>query len=288
MRRLVIVSSVLAFSFACGDTAAGLDPDAGSGGGGGTVAPNDLPCDVAQLLAARCLSCHGEPLAGGAPQPLRSRADLAAASPLFPGKTLAERSLARLQESAAPMPPSPAPMATPGEVAAFQAWVQAGLPVGECGTLDAGVPDAGPAPTTCASNSYWSFGDNGSSHMKPGEACVSCHQVREPFRAYYFMGTVFGGFHEQNDCNAAPPAGLVVDIIDANGLVALTIPVRSPSGNFYSTSRAAGVALPYTARVRDAQGHLRVMVGPQMNGDCNSCHTEQGAQNAPGRIAWPF
>jgi len=31
----------------------------------------------------------------------------------------------------------------------------------------------------------------------------------------------------------------------------------------------------------------RVMLSPQMDGDCNSCHTENGANGAPGRIVAP-
>jgi predicted CXXCH cytochrome family protein len=29
------------------------------------------------------------------------------------------------------------------------------------------------------------------------------------------------------------------------------------------------------------------MTTPQTNGDCNSCHTEQGTNGASGRIVWP-
>jgi hypothetical protein len=101
------------------------------------------------------------------------------------------------------------------------------------------------------------------------------------------MGTAYPTAHEQTNCNAAPPSGIVVEIIDANGHTALTLPVRSPSGNFFSTSTSAGIALPYRARIRNAQGATLEMKRPQMNGDCNSCHTEQGANGAAGRIVWP-
>jgi hypothetical protein len=157
------------------------------------------------------------------------------------------------------------------------------------GVLDAGMgePDAGPAPTVCTSGSMWTSGNLGSSNMNPGQACVTCHKTQKPSRAYYFMGTAYPTAHEQTNCNAAPPSGIVVEIIDANGNTALTLPVRSPSGNFFSTSTSAGIALPYRARIRNAQGATLEMTTPQMNGDCNSCHTEQGANGAPGRIVWP-
>ncbi|MGD0679831.1 MAG: hypothetical protein ABSC94_30975 [Polyangiaceae bacterium] len=34
-------------------------------------------------------------------------------------------------------------------------------------------------------------------------------------------------------------------------------------------------------------GKTAAMTTPQMTGDCNSCHTEQGANGAPGRIVLP-
>jgi hypothetical protein len=44
--------------------------------------------------------------------------------------------------------------------------------------------------------------------------------------------------------------------------------------------------MPYTVEVR-YQGRVRAMTTPQSTGDCNSCHTEQGAKGAPGRIMLP-
>lgn len=308
MLRRVVVMSAVVFAVGCG-APVGVDGDAGAGGGdgggagggsgggggsgtgGGSGAFGGLNCDVANLLAAKCTSCHGSPLTGGASFPLLSRADLLAPSPQYMGQTIAQRSLVRMQSTTSPMPPAPATRCTGAEVAALQDWVDAGTPDQTCGSVpDAGMgnPDAGPAPTTCASGSRWLLGDNvGSPNMNPGKACRACHVTSEPGRAYFFMGTVFRATHEQDRCNAAPPAGLVVEIIDANGNTALTLPVRSPSGNFYSTSVNTNVALPYKARVRDSMGRTLTMNTPQMSGDCNTCHTEQGANGAAGRITWP-
>jgi len=307
IRRALIVGS-LVFLAACGGaigvgdqdggagggtgTAGGTGTGGGSGSGGGAGSGNfaGLSCDVANLLATKCTSCHGSPLTGGASFPLLSRADLITMSPSYSGQTYADRSLVRMQATTAPMPPAPNARATAAEIAALQAWVNAGSIEETCANApDAGMgnPDAGPAPTVCTSGSKWTFGNAGSSSMNPGQACVACHQTQEPFRAYYFMGTAYPTTHEQTNCNAAPPSGIVVEIIDANGNTALTIPVRSPSGNFYSTSRSAGIALPYRARIKNAQGQSLEMMTPQTSGDCNSCHTEQGANGAAGRIVWP-
>lgn len=305
-RRSFVVGVVL-FAVGCGAPIVGTDDDGGAGGGegggsgggsgtgggsggGSGTAFAGLNCDVANLMAAKCTSCHGNPLTGGAPFPLLTRADLVASSPTYANQTVALRSLVRMQATVAPMPPAPAARATATELAAFQAWINAGTPEETCGMVpDAGMgnPDAGPAPVVCTSGSRWTLGNLGSPNMNPGQACRQCHQVQEPFRAYYFMGTVYPTPHEQTNCNARPPAGLVIDIIDANGNVAQTLAVRTPSGNFYSTSVNTAVALPYKARVRDAQGRTLTMNTPQMNGDCNTCHTEQGANGAPGRIYWP-
>ena len=257
--------------------AGGSGGSGGSTGGAGGVGAVDLPCDV-QAVVSTCTSCHGTPLAGGAPYRIATRADLMAAAPGFAGSTVADRSLVRMASTTAPMPPSGVNAANH---AVLNTWVQGGLQAGSCSV------DAGPAPTTCASNSRWTLGTNGSTQMLPGEACVACHKTRKPSRAYYFMGTVFPSEHEQDSCNARPPAGVVVDIIGSDGGV-LTLTPRSPSGNFYSASLSAGtIGLPYTARVRDSMGRTRTMTTPQTNGDCNVCHTEQGAQGAPGRVTWP-
>ncbi len=258
---------------------------AGGGGGGGPAdsGVDGLPCDVATFVQAKCTSCHSSPTSGGAPYSLTSYADFTQAAPGFPGQTVAQRSLVRVQDTAAPMPPAPNSPATAAEISAVQSWVNAGTPAGSCGNLDGGT--GGPYPTTCASGSYWTGGDSESPRMNPGLACVACHQMREPGKAWYFMGTVYPAFHEKDLCNAAPPGGGVVEIYDANGNLALTLTPNS-AGNFYSSSLSANLALPYTARVV-ANGMVRAMVGPQTSGDCNTCHTEQGASGAPGRITWP-
>lgn len=139
-------------------------------------------------------------------------------------------------------------------------------------------------PKTCSSGTHWTGGDDGSRDMNPGEPCVSCHLRRERERAYFFMGTVHGGLHEEDLCNGAPSSETTVEIIDANGNVALTLTPRPRSGNFYSNSTRAQIALPYTARVRSGDT-VREMVTPQTSGDCNSCHTADGSGGAPGRIS---
>jgi hypothetical protein len=46
------------------------------------------------------------------------------------------------------------------------------------------------------------------------------------------------------------------------------------------------VMFPYSAKV-SYMGRERAMAAMQTTGDCNSCHTQGGANSAPGRILLP-
>lgn len=59
------------------------------------------------------------------------------------------------------------------------------------------------------------------------------------------------------------------------------------SGNFsLSDEDTRRIQVPFRAKVV-AGGKERAMGREQSTGDCNSCHTEQGANGAPGRIMLP-
>ncbi|MFZ5439957.1 MAG: DUF1588 domain-containing protein [Myxococcota bacterium] len=113
----------------------------GGGGGGGATgggAGAGNACDVSALLTAKCVSCHGAVPSQGAPMSLTSLASLRTASARDVNQTNAQRSLARLRDAVAPMPPVPLAPATAGELATLEAWISAGMP--EC---SGGNPDAG-------------------------------------------------------------------------------------------------------------------------------------------------
>lgn len=301
---IVGVLVVLAVAASCGAPAGSLTPsteDGGTGTGGfaGGAASmggdldgglTGLPCDVAALMRTRCISCHRTPLTGGAPMPLTSRDELLATSPIM--GTYATRSLLRMRDTMSPMPPGNLPPAS--EVAAFEAWLNAGAPAGSCMT----PVDAGVVSLTCATNRTWTDRYQGGADMNPGMACRACHAGQnfkgqnpagesELGRQYWFAGTVFPGPNEKDGCLASPPAGVSVEILDLDGGVRLTMAVRTTSGNFYNaTVRTPPAWLPYTARVRRNGVVVSTMRTPQMSGDCNVCHTERGEQGAPGRITW--
>ena len=250
-----------------------------------------LPCDVAKLFATSCTSCHGATPAGGAPSSLVTYDDLTKPSDDDASRTVADVSLERMQAAKRPMPPAGALAAD--KIKILSDWIEAGLPKGTCGsksTTDGGTDgstnaqgDASspptPAPTVCTSGLTYSSADGASALMHPGKKCLACHaQTGAP--SYEIAGTVYPTIHEPDDCLGSNVTGMKVVIVDAAG-VTHTMPVNA-SGNFY---RVTSIPMPYTAMVVNGT-QTRAMKNAQTDGDCNNCHTEQGARS-PGRIMAP-
>lgn len=252
-------------------------PDGGSGGGGGGL--TGLPCDVSAVLTAHCTSCHGSTLSGGATVSLVSYANLTAKSPVDATKTVAQRSLVRMQDGT--MPPGGGVPAA--EIATFQTWVNAGAAQGTC-TSGGGTDPLNAAPI-CTSTRTWTGGNRGTALMRPGEACLACH-TRYPGDAprLAFGGTVYPTGHEPDGCLGSAAAGAVVKVTDASKRV-FTMTVNA-NGNF-SYEPGTTPTMPYTAVVVATNGKTRAMASSQTNGDCNVCHTQSGASGAPGRITLP-
>jgi mono/diheme cytochrome c family protein len=231
----------------------------------------DLPCDVAQLLTDNCASCHGTTPSGGTRLHLVSAADL---------RTNADKAVARMKDAANPMPPDG--LLPASSVAVLESWVSAGMPDGTCSV--AGGADTN-TPSVCTSNTRWTRGNRGSSSMRPGQACLSCHAQSggDDAPTTGFAGTVYQTAHEPDDCNGVngKTAAVQVVITDAAGKTFTLTP--NSVGNFY---RSTAFKPPYTAKVI-ANGKTRAMKTPQRDGDCNACHTERGAESAPGRIFLP-
>ena len=296
--------SSLAVVAACGSAVAEVpsiseytETTSGSGGAStsgtstGSAGMAGLPCEVAALLASKCISCHASSPVGGAPQPLITYAHLVAPTKSDASKSNAVRSLERMKLAASPMPPAPAAGPSAAELAAFQAWVDAGTPMGSCGEVDAG-PDPFDAAATCTSMTT-SQVDEGAA-MNPGMACIACHNsdTKDGQEApdLSLAGTTYATPHEPDDCNAKAAAGspaistAVVEITDKNGVV-ISLNVNAV-GNFYRKVSEGAVALPYTAKIK-YDGRERAMGTAQMSGDCNGCHTQAGVDGAPGRVLLP-
>ena len=245
----------------------------------------DLPCDVADLLTSSCTGCHGYPPSGGAPMALTSLAQLRASSPSNPAVTNGQACVQRMASTASPMPPPPSPPVAAAKQSAFAAWVSAGMQPGNCG-VDAGTPDpVFSGPPTCTSNSYWTQGNEGSSTMHPGRACIACHQTTGgEAPTFAIAGTAYPTGHEYDDCYGTAAQGATVTVTDKNN-VSRSFTVNS-AGNFYGSAGGGWPAFPIRAQIT-LGGKTRAMSGAVSSGDCNSCHTLPGTSNAPGRIALP-
>ncbi len=289
----ILLSSVTLaslFSTACGtaETASGGNGGGGGDGGGAGGGPNQsgIPCDVAKVLADHCLSCHGEKPSAGAPVSLVTYADLTAPSAVDPAISYVARAVIRMGDSAEPMPPSGG--STPGDVAILQSWIQAGTPKGDCTE----VVDPFSLPVGCQSGKKWNPAQEGA-NMNPGEACITCHTKSGEVEAPIFTlaGTVYPAGHEEDLCygingQASDYSDVVVQITDANQQVYNLKP--GATGNFSLLKPM--FAFPYTAKVLSSKGE-RAMSEAQTEGDCNLCHTVNGAGNgskAPGRIVVPY
>jgi len=141
-----------------------------------------------------------------------------------------------------------------------------------------GVPDAQPI---CTSASTWTKGDHGSSSMNPGRACLACHATMNG-PPLTFAGTIYPTAHEPDLCNGADGSdGARVVLTGADGNTLTLTP--GAAGNFDS---ATILMMPFSAKVT-YQGRTRAMTATQTSGDCNGCHTQSGANGAPGRIVLP-
>lgn len=138
------------------------------------------------------------------------------------------------------------------------------------------TPEAG----ICVSGDEWTWGNEESPLMNPGEACIACHDRENEGPMYLAAGTVYTAYDEPNDCNG--PSGIEVELTDANGDVHTAN--TNGAGNFFWTSNA-GIAFPVTARVLDGGVEVAAMAAEITDGDCNTCHSASGSGGAPGRIA---
>ncbi len=267
-----------------GDGGASSIGQGGDGAGGDSTATvgNDIPCDVANILAASCVKCHSDAVPNGGVS-LTSYAHLTAPSPVDSAQTVAERSVIRMRDSMAPMPQ--AGLLPEADIQVVESWVNAGAPQEDCGA----VVEPPPVEVVCTSGTFWSQGCHESKDMKPGAACVSCHQNptaecgdEEDGPGLSFGGTVYPTANEPDDCIAAGVEGTTVVVTDANG-VEHTATVRA-SGNFYV--KGSSLAMPITAEVR-RNGNVIKMEDPVDSADCNACHTPLGKEGASGRIFPP-
>jgi hypothetical protein len=141
-------------------------------------------------------------------------------------------------------------------------------------SLDAADPLSFPA--RCTSGKTWN-GVTGDQNMRPGESCPTCHANFE------LAGTLYPTGHEPNDCDGVDglTTGVTIVVTDATGLEVTLFP--NMVGNFFTS---VSVTPPFHAKVV-VNGKERAMTAAQTSGACNMCHTQTGANGAPGRITLP-
>jgi hypothetical protein len=148
-----------------------------------------------------------------------------------------------------------------------------GVGAGTGGRATGGAAGTGATAAVCTSKMNYS-GGNGQS-MRPGADCNGCHN-------FAIAGTVYPTAHEPDNCiGVNGTAGVKVVITGSTGQV-LTLTPNS-SGNFYSNTN---VTTPFTVKLTNG-ANSRMMVSPQTSGACNSCHTVNGSNAAPGRVMSP-
>ena len=308
MRSRLLVSSLLvsvscaAFAGCFAETGSfnGADPNGNGDDDSGTPSNPDgapalddagkpmatgVPCEIETILSKYCWSCHG--VSPTAPSRLVTYSDLTAPSVNDKSKSEAVEALMRMQSTTSPMPSS-GPKPTASELQTFSTWVNAQTPKGaKCGgsSSDAGTlpEDAAPpqnpynTPVQCTSNKKWTSGNGGS--MRPGDNCLRCHNNLS------IAGTVYPSAHEPLNCLGIAGGSTVVVTDAKNKTVNLTV---NSSGNFYYQTSFFNPALtpPYVVKVISGS-KTRTMTAKATSGDCNSCHTQNGTQNAPGRIMAP-
>jgi hypothetical protein len=131
------------------------------------------------------------------------------------------------------------------------------------------TPPVSPSVSVCTSGQH----SRGTGPlMLAGADCTRCHRFR-------IAGTVYPTAHEPNSCYGS--SGATVIIVDASGQMFMLS--ANQAGNFYSN---ASPTPPLKIAVL-AGGKMRQMVTMAPRSNCNSCHTETGANAAPGRIMLP-
>jgi len=119
----------------------------------------------------------------------------------------------------------------------------------------------------------------GAGEMYPGRSCIGCHAEHNGPK-YIVAGTVFAEIDERNDCTGF--GGITIEVTDANGKPYTM--VSNSVGNFYlPESEAVGFAFPFKAKAIRGEREF-AMEDAQDTGDCASCHTATGENDANGRI----
>jgi len=275
-----------------GGSSANNSGSAPAGPAGSDAGAAGVPCDVATMLATNCNACHGDPPIPGALAGLVTYADLMASSQEMPSENEAQLSLSRMKNSSLPMPPGGTLPAA--DLSTLQNWINAGYPMGSCGTVamtggttggtpaghadagqDAAARATGPATTTAsgvfANAATFVAGTGVSGHHNAGQDCnQGCHN-----HGFTIAGTLV-------DSAGAAIGGAEVRLVDSTGqVISIYTATGGSQGNFYSKKSFVG---PAHIGVRNAAGTQTMITAIQTTaqapastgGACNACHCTGG------------
>lgn len=179
-----------AASSEAGSTGGEVGESSGSGQTGGGEA-GGLPCDVAEVLAKHCGSCHGEDVAFGAPMPLASYDDLRVPAISDPTRPVYEVVAERIESPSSPMPPSGLMSAEDRSV--IHDWIDADLPEGsepECEGLPDDDPGGGADELPCEpSVTFLAHASN------DADAPFAVPQVEDLYQCFTFDSPFTAGQH---------------------------------------------------------------------------------------------
>jgi hypothetical protein len=154
------------------------------------------------------------------------------------------------------------------------------------GLAGAGEPFDG--PPHCSSGTFRDPNESEAPEMNPGFPCVFCHAASNAASGegdapiFAFAGTLYRFGHEPNGCVGSGAHQAEVIVREASGTERRA--VANTSGNFLL--EGAPLAAPFSVKVL-FEGRERAAITLHTHGDCNFCHTELGAQAAPGRVVLP-
>lgn len=226
-------------------------------------------CEVKKLLTTKCQSCHSDPPQGGALVALMDVKHMLAWSKTDPTKTVAEVSLARMQDLQAPMPPTTFhDPATADEIQAFEAWLQANLigfcqgavpPNATCTTCHGEAGRTGAAGTDPQLAVAPPRGTNG--EKVPTQAAVGAHQ------AHLTHTDLVASPIQCADCHALPTS-----MAHSNGLIDMAWGPLAKAGGANPDFNGTTCTNVYChgAFAGGQTGFAPAWTGGPM--DCGSCH----------------
>jgi len=147
--------------------------------------------------------------------------------------------------------------------------------------------------SVCTTARFWAEGSVADEHMRPGAACLSCHQ-REGGPNLTIAGTLYTRRDEAVLCQgidgtADTGRSMHLEIHDGSGAV-IVVPVNK-AGNFFTNAPVhfpigdvgvfEGTTRLNPASVGGVRVHEIVADGGAPCGDCNGCHSPRVV---PGRI----